>query len=114
MSKFQEYLKNISEATDFSKPPKGAAGYNKFSEFIDELEEVKETISQAINEAARILREAEKAGASRMIMKRAESYWMAHIASALDKESGYLGGSMTTLDDTIRELKKSKDEDDEE
>ena len=40
----------------------------------------------------------------------AKSYWLAHIVTALDKDHGYLGGSMGTMQDTIDALREGEEE----
>ena len=47
----------------------------------------------------------------------ARAYWIGHILGALDNESEYMGGSMTTMQDSIdaiREGGDSEDDDDDE
>jgi hypothetical protein len=40
------------------------------------------------------------------VESRARSYWYAHIRTALDKNHGYMGGSMVTMQDTIDEFEE--------
>ncbi len=40
------------------------------------------------------------------IASRAQAYWYPQIKMVLTKESGYLGGSMCDVDDTINELRE--------
>lgn len=43
--------------------------------------------------------------------RRAYSYWYAHIAGAIDKESSsFLGGSMIDMAETYMEIRESKEE----
>lgn len=100
MNLFQKHLNNISEATE-SKP-----GFlDELSPVIDELEEIKQEISDSVRRARELLRSLKKLGAG-SIAKRAEAYWLAHIEGALGNEGEYGRGSMTTMDDTIKELEE--------
>ena len=45
---------------------------------------------------------------------RAESYWYSHIATALNEDHGYLGGSMCSMQDTAEEFDEVDEEDEEE
>jgi hypothetical protein len=69
-------------------------------------------MKELLDEAHDILRTSE----DHFTLRRAESYWFAHIKVALDKEHAYLGGSMCSMQDTIDELSESmedvQDEDD--
>ena len=40
---------------------------------------------------------------------RAESYWIAHVITAVSNDHGYLGGSMVSLQNTIDEIKNDDD-----
>ena len=40
---------------------------------------------------------------------RATGYWYAHIKGALLKETGFLGGSMFTMESTIEDLDENAD-----
>ncbi len=42
--------------------------------------------------------------------EQADAYWLAHIRCALDKEHGYLGGSMVTMQDTIDALEHEEED----
>ena len=44
---------------------------------------------------------------------RAESYWYAQIAMALDEDHGYMGGCMCSMQDTLEDFNDIDDEDDE-
>jgi hypothetical protein len=64
----------------------------------DELSEIKEQIKQLTYEAMDLVpREGAYAA-------RARSYWFAHILTALDDESEFMGGSMHSMQDTIDEI----------
>lgn len=43
--------------------------------------------------------------------ERAKSYWLGHIEQALSKETRYVGSSMFTMEDTLRELDPGDDDD---
>ena len=74
---------------------------------IDQLEETRDEIKDLVGEARRIVRGTIEGNA-------AESYWIPHILGALDDDHDYLGGSMTTMQDTIEALRRDADSDDEE
>lgn len=75
------------------------------AELADELAEIKAGMHELLDRARDLLR------GTGAIKNRAEAYWLAHIATALDDDHGYCGGSMCTMDDTIRELSGDDDED---
>lgn len=67
----------------------------RFEEIMDQILE----LSQEAYQIARAHGEGE----------RARSYWVAHIAGAVDRRnSGYMGGSMTDMADTLRELRAER------
>lgn len=70
----------------------------------DRLEEIKETILDLLIEAEDIVRRGD-----RMTYQRAKSYWLPHIETAIQKEHGYLGGSIFTMEDTIKALKEENE-----
>jgi len=70
-------------------------------EAIERLEELKETIYEALNEMEDILREV---APEELILTRAKTYWMAHIDGALENRGNWLGGSMISYLDTIEAL----------
>lgn len=78
-----------------------------YSEAIDRLLEIRDEIKELIHEARGLLPR------DSMIERRAESYWIGHILTALDDDSGYCGRSMCSLQDSIDELSEldSEDED---
>lgn len=43
-------------------------------------------------------------------LDRAHAYWMAHIDGALENRQGVLGGSFVSLEDTIRTIEGTEDE----
>ena len=67
------------------------------SDLCDKYEDLKESV----REIQRLLREPTVPELTR---QRAESYWLAHIRQALDSDHSYLGGSMFTMEDTMREI----------
>jgi hypothetical protein len=68
---------------------------------IARLLEIKDEIKGLLEEARDTLRNDSN---DSFALRRAESYWYAHILTALDKDHGYLGGSMCTMQDTIDEV----------
>ena len=71
------------------------------SDIAYELEEIKEQIQMLVGEAMDMIPR------DGMYAARARSYWYAHILTALDNESEFMGGSMTTMQDTIDELREA-------
>jgi len=67
----------------------------------ERLEELKDTIYEALNEMEKILREV---APEELI--RARAYWMAHIDGALENRGNWLGGSMISYIDTIEALEE--------
>jgi hypothetical protein len=68
---------------------------------IERLTEIKVEIRDLLQECKRLLRD------EGMTWQRAEPYWWATARPALDGESGYCSGPMTTMQDTIDELIES-------
>lgn len=65
---------------------------------VNRLEEIKDEIKELVAEAEDIIRGSYE-------YRAAKSYWIAHILTALDNESEYMGKSMTAMQDTIDNLK---------
>ena len=76
-------------------------------EVIDQLREIQEQILELIDNAKGLL----KAGGYDGARMRAEAYWIPHVITAISNDHGYLGGSMTTLQDTIEEIENGEDDD---
>ena len=70
----------------------------------ERLANIKDEIKELIREAKGIVRF--KGG---ITYERARSYWLAHIIMALDKDHEFLGGSMFTMQDTIKEMKDAEE-----
>ena len=64
----------------------------------DELEGIKEEIKELVYQAMDLVDSSEKPAA--------RSYWFAHILTALDGESEFMGGSMQTMQDTIDAMRE--------
>ena len=64
------------------------------------LLDAKEAIEEALDQARTALR----AVGDDFPFQQADAYWLAHIRTALDREHGYLGGSMVTMQDTMNAL----------
>lgn len=79
---------------------------------IGRLREIQGKISQLADEAIQIVKDTGK----RMVHARAEAYWLPHIMGALGGSYGerWLGGSMTSMEDTIKELQEEGGEEEEE
>ena len=74
-------------------------------EIVDELGEIQSQILELVDQARALLRRNELQGA----LMRAESYWIAHVTTAISNNHGYLGKSMVSLQDTIDEIKDAED-----
>jgi len=85
--------KNKKEVTKMRK--------TEIREAIDRLEELKETIYEALNEMEKLLREV-----APDVYAMSKSYWMAHIDGALENRGNWLGGSMVSYIDTILALEE--------
>jgi hypothetical protein len=77
-------------------------------EIVDELGEIQSQILELVEQARALLRNNEYQGA----LARAESYWIAHVTTAISNNHGYLCGSTVSLQDTIDEIKDAKDDED--
>jgi len=75
-------------------------------EIVDELGEIQSQILELVEQARTLLRRNELQGA----LMRAESYWIAHVTTAISNNHGYLGGSTVSLQDTIDEIKDAEDD----
>lgn len=73
-------------------------------EIVHELIEIQQQMLELLGQAESLLQHTGE-------YNSAKSYWLAHIETALTNNHGYLGGSMTTMEDTIEALGQS-DEDD--
>ena len=74
-------------------------------EIVDELGEIQSQILELVEQARALLRRNELQGA----LMRAESYWIAHVTTAISNNHGYLGKSIVSLQDTIDEIKDAED-----
>ena len=74
-------------------------------EIVDELGEIQTQILELVEQARALLRNNEYQGA----LMRAESYWIAHVTTAISNNHGYLGGSTVSLQDTIEEIENDED-----
>ena len=72
----------------------------------ERLTEIHGEIQELLEEARRLVQHE-----GGIEWERAKSYWLAHIETALSKETGYLGGSMFTMEDTLRALEPDEGDD---
>lgn len=72
--------------------------------FEDEVTDASARLSEIKNEMLALLEEARCLIRGTHEEERAKSYWWAHIRCALDDDHMFLGGSMTTMQDTIDAL----------
>lgn len=80
---------------------------------VNELEDIKDNIKGLAHDAMRAIEQLDNAY-GRPSAARAKAYWFAHIVCALDNDHMFLGGSMTTMQDSIDEIKREIGEDNEE
>lgn len=99
MRKLIESVNGISEK-DFIRE------YSEDEDVIEELEYIQEQMLDLLGQAEGLLRDTSE-------YSSAKSYWLAHIETALSNSHSYLGGSMTTMEDTIEALRQGGDPDDE-
>jgi hypothetical protein len=66
------------------------------------LEELQEQMLELLGEADGILQGTSEHSA-------AQAYWLAHVETALTNDHGYLGGSMTTMQDTIDAIRQGQE-----
>lgn len=71
-------------------------------DIIYQLEELQEQMLNLLGEAESLVRGTSEEGP-------AQAYWLAHVETALTNDHGYLGGSMTTMQDTIDALREGGD-----
>lgn len=98
MRELMEHVNGISDE-DFLRE------YSESENAAEELEQIQEEMLDLLGQAESLLH-----GTSEY--DSAKSYWLAHIETALTNDHGYLGGSMTTMQDTIDALRSGDDEDD--
>lgn len=84
--------------------------FSDMNEYAERLNEIKDEIKDLIQEAQHLVNDFSSQFGVRHIYERARSYWLAHLQTALDKESEYLGSSMTTMEDTIQEIEETIDD----
>jgi hypothetical protein len=73
------------------------------------LEETRNRILNIVYDARDSLNELEE---SENIVARAEAYWIPSVILAVTKESEWVGGPMTNLEDTIEEIRALEVEED--
>ena len=102
MSKFDErYKQLISE----DRPPKIMR-----AEDHERLVEIKDEMKNMLEEAKELIRR----NASDWVYNRAKSYWIGHIAMALDEEHDFMGSDGVTFQNTIDEVEVEGNMEDEE
>jgi hypothetical protein len=72
------------------------------------LKEAAETLLEVKEQMIELLETARKALRGTDEEDRAKGYWWAHIRCALDNDHEYLGGSMTTMQDSIDALTEAE------
>lgn len=80
----------------------------RINDAINELQSIAEEINSLTINALTIVEEVDEQS-----FRRAEAYWASSIISNVTNEHGYIGGgSMTTLNDTIDDLRELLIDDD--
>lgn len=78
------------------------------------LEEIKDEMKALLEEATKIVKAAVRSDPTKkIVLERATNYWIGNIATSLDRDSDYVGYDYS-IQDTIDELGKTGDPDDEE
>lgn len=72
------------------------------SEIADELEELMAHIENIMHEVGNLIDQTDERDAAR-------AYWYGHIMGALNGNSEYMSGSMTTMQDSIDAIRESDD-----
>ena len=68
---------------------------------------------EAIKELTQAALDVLESFGDRRMAERARGYWYAHIVGALDKDHGYCGGSMVTMEESANEVRESDEEEEE-
>lgn len=72
---------------------------------VQRLIDIKQEMLSLLEEAREIARQE-----GGVTYARAHGYWLAHIETAITRESDYIGASMFTMEDTIDEMaRRAKD-----
>ena len=79
--------------------------YSEDENLAEELEEVQEQMLELLDQAERIVSGTNEYDSAR-------GYWLAHIKTALSNDHDYLGGSMSTMQDTIDALREGDEDED--
>ncbi len=77
----------------------------KLQELVRELRELQADMEGLLEDARHLIQEADRL-AGTTTLPAAEAYWLAHAKCALTNKHEYLGGSMTTMDDTLAALEE--------
>lgn len=80
-------------------------------EVIDRLERIQEQIKDLMRDAKYLIRDHDPSP-GRHIWERAKGYWYAHITMGLGGEHEYAGDVMVSMENTIRELERALEGDD--
>ena len=89
-------MRKLMEAVELTE-------YSEDEGVVEELEYVQEQMIDLIDQASRLVSGTSEDGA-------AQAYWVAHIKTALSNDHEYMGGSMTTMQDTIDALRNGDDD----
>jgi len=78
-------------------------------EIADDIEEKRDSMLELLDEIEDLL---STSCVPDDVRSRAETYWVAHVRTALTKEHEYLSASMCDADDTLEELREELDDED--
>jgi hypothetical protein len=73
----------------------------------EQLREIRDQMLDLLRQAKDLL----PRGENRIVRERAEAYWYGTIQGALTNDGDYLPSTMTTLDDTIEEIRNLENDD---
>ena len=82
--------------------------YSKYN--AEDIEERIDALGDRLEQIKELTEEAYELVRGTPVERSAHSYWRPHILGALDKDNEYMGGSMTTMQDSIDELRELLDE----
>lgn len=71
---------------------------------VHRLEEIQVEIEELVREAKKITDDYPETGG------RPDAYWLPHVIGALRNDHEWCGGSMSTLEDSIREIMEGEEE----
>ena len=106
MARAEDWLFGIEDEDEFEESVEilGEEPLHEYREddqedIANELEDIKNNIANLMHEAANLVDGTDEREAAR-------AYWIGNILGALDDQSSYMGGSMTTMQDSIDAIRE--------